>query len=72
MGPLTVEQFEVDMYFISTEDGRNFKTPVNQAHLRDYVPGMTQHIIFHHHLEQVGLNKLSEQQFEFVFYLIDA
>ena len=41
MGPLTVEQFEGKMYFLSTEDGRNFKTSVHQVHLRDYVPGMT-------------------------------
>ena len=29
MGPLTVEQFEGKMYFLSTEDGRNFKTLVH-------------------------------------------
>ena len=41
MGPLTVEQFEGKMYFLSTEDGHNFKISVNQVYLRDYVPGMT-------------------------------
>ena len=41
MGPLTVERFEGNMDFLSTEDGRNLKTLVNQFHLRDYVPGMT-------------------------------
>ena len=41
MGPLTVERFECNMYFLSTEDGRNFKILVNQVYLRDYVPGMT-------------------------------
>ena len=41
MGPLTVERLEGNIYFLSTEDGRNFKTPVHQVHLRDYVPGMT-------------------------------
>ena len=41
MGPLTLEQFEGNMYFLSTEDGRNFKILVNQVFLRDYVPGMT-------------------------------
>ena len=41
MGPLTLEQFEGNMYFLSTEDGRNFKILVNQVYLRDYVPGMT-------------------------------
>ena len=40
-GPLTLEQFEGNMYFLSTEDGRNFKILVNQVFLRDYVPGMT-------------------------------
>ena len=41
MGPLTVERFEGNMYFLSTEDGRNFKIHVNQVYLRVYVPGMT-------------------------------
>ena len=35
MGPLTVERFEGNMYFLSTEDGHNFKIPVNQVYLRD-------------------------------------
>ena len=41
MGPLTVEPFEGNMYFLSTEDGCNFKILVNQVDLRDHVPSMT-------------------------------
>ena len=41
MGPLTVERFEGNMYFLTTADGRNFKIHVNQVYLRDYVLGMT-------------------------------
>ena len=41
MGPLIVERFKGNMYFLSTRDGRNFKILVNQVYLRDYVPGMT-------------------------------
>ena len=38
MGPLTIERFEGNMYYLCTEDGRKFEIPVNQIYLRDYVP----------------------------------
>ena len=41
MGPLTIERFEGNMYYLATEDGHLFEIPVNQVHLRDYVLGMT-------------------------------
>ena len=41
MEPLTVERFEGNMYFLSTEDCHNFQNPVHQVHLRDYVPNMS-------------------------------
>ena len=41
MGPLTIERFEGNMYFLSTEDGHNLYTPIHPVHLRDDVPGMT-------------------------------
>ena len=32
MGPLTIERFEGNMYYLSTEYGRRFEIPVNQIY----------------------------------------